>query len=253
MGGEPRPRAPIRDLRGGHVRHEGDGRIPMRVQRSTQPVRQRRRRQHEPGRADPNAPGAVARHLPQWRRPIDTLASRVLTLPGEERSRVFGRRATAWDGLRRMAIYAVPGPGRSQRDLLRKSSAARFRSAIQRDTDQPGPRGHREGASGAPCRTLRQAVQAPSRLGRPRKQRDPGFLAADRNGRSSPGGAAPQATQLRVIAGGLPRKGTAVVPPSGPAPAAAYEVRRVIWPSACCRPWPQVPENDMRMLCGAIR
>jgi phenylacetic acid degradation operon negative regulatory protein len=115
----PRPRALVWDLFGDHLRYVGDGRIPMRalsallgvfgVGDSTSRVvlaRMRRERWFDTYRS-----GRLSSYA---------LTGRALALLDEGRSRIFGRGTSAWDGLWRMVIYAVPEPDRSQRDQLRK-------------------------------------------------------------------------------------------------------------------------------------
>lgn len=115
----PRPRTLVWDLFGDHLRYVGDGRIPMRalsallsvfgVGDSTSRVmlaRMRRERWFDTDRS-----GRLSSYA---------LTGRALALLDEGRSRIFGRETSAWDGLWRMVIYAVPEPDRSQRDQLRK-------------------------------------------------------------------------------------------------------------------------------------
>ena len=116
-----RPRALVWDLFGDHLRYVGDGRIPMRalsallgvfgIGDSTSRVvlaRMRRERWF-----DTNRSGRLSSYA---------LTGRALALLDEGRSRIFGRGTSAWDGLWRMVIYAVPEPDRPQgpRDLHRR-------------------------------------------------------------------------------------------------------------------------------------
>src|SRR4249920_889153 len=104
-----RPRALVWDLFGDHLRYVGDGRIPMRalsallgvfgVGDSTSRVvlaRMRRERWFDTYRS-----GRLSSYA---------LTGRALALLDEGRSRIFGRGTSAWDGLWRMVIYAVPEP-----------------------------------------------------------------------------------------------------------------------------------------------
>ena len=107
------------DLFGDHLRYVEDGRIPMRalgalldvfgVGDSTSRVVLARMRRE--GWLDTCRSGRLSTYA---------LTGRALALLDEGRPRIFGRGTSAWDGLWRMVIYAVPGPDRSQRDQLRK-------------------------------------------------------------------------------------------------------------------------------------
>jgi phenylacetic acid degradation operon negative regulatory protein len=142
MGGQrtPRPRALVWDLFGDHLRYVGDGRIPMRalsalldvfgVGDSTSRVVLARMRRE--GWLDTCRSGRLSSY---------TLTGRALALLDEGRSRIFGRGTSAWDGLWRMVVYAVPSrTGRSATSSARVLEWYGFGPLVSATWISPHPR-----------------------------------------------------------------------------------------------------------------
>ena len=148
-----KPRAIVWDLFGDHLRYIDNGRVPMRALNQLL-ERVRRRGEHDPGGAVPDAPGRLVHHLS--RRPPDQLRAHRPEHPDARRGpdadlrprpRRLGRHLADGDLRRARAEPRRAGPGPADAGL------ARVRAAGRGHLDQPAPpAGDRAGRARRPVR-----------------------------------------------------------------------------------------------------